>query len=703
MDRQTAIAAIKRLEPVLNYLDRAPHGGYTCPFCGSGTGRNQSGAVKIYQDTNTGYCFACDRSFDVIDLYGQVNKSDFNNSIFELSKKMGIEINSKPQNAPQAPQSRGKAPKDKTPIKDYKTAPRGVQSTTEANRESDYTEYFKVCRERLETSPEAIAYLNGRGIGLATATACGVGYDPEADTASNPGALTNRGKIHTAQRIIIPTSKSHYVARRIDGVKDFAKLNPKGGTPGIFNGAALYGPAQNIIILEGAFDAMSIIEAGGQAIALNSANNGGKLIEQLKERPATGKAFIIAFDSDSDPKTRERIRTAAEDLRQSLEGLGYKALINWTIAGEYKDANERLIDDLAGLIEAVQEAEKEAEQPLFNGDKEETDTPRADQLAAFYAAIQGEQYKPIETGLKCFDNALGGGVMNGTICTIVAAPGIGKTTLCMQLAEMMAEKQRPVIYINLEMSRDQMLAKAFSYHLLMDQGQRMTAQEVLQGYKWTDDQRQAIKEAMHAYRGKIWPYLRYNPAAIGSDLDKIINYITETAERARTAGKDAPAVFIDYLHLITSPNSQDKQELIKKAITALKQYAIAFNTFCIVVAAKNRNSDNYKITLESGRDSSAIEYGGDYQIGLNYYESQYNGKSPEAAKEASGVYRHLCMPNLKGRWSDTFSKNPCYFYSRYNTFYDVDNFMPADPDFVPFVERKKREKEENEKGLKLHF
>ncbi len=311
-------------------------------------------------------------------------------------------------------------------------------------------------------------------------------------------------------------------------------------------------------------------------------------------------------------------------------------------------------------------------------------TEGPDQLAAFYDAIQTETYKPIRTGLKCFDDAIGDGIMPQTLCTIVAAPGIGKTTLCMQLAEMMAVKCQPSIYINLEMSRNQMLAKAFSYQLLKRYNMRMEALEVMQGYRWTDEQNQAIDKLMTAYRTEVWPYLRYNPAELGNDLDKIINFLDVAAEQARSDGRKAPAAFIDYLHLITSKGAEDKQELIKRAVTELKGYAVRNNTFCIVVAAKNRNANDNRITLESGRDSSAIEYGGDYQIGLNYYDCQYNNKTPEEAKDASPTYRHLCMPNLKARWADAYNRNPCYFYSKCNTFYGPDEFIPADPDFIPF-------------------
>ena len=90
---------------------------------------------------------------------------------------------------------------------------------------------------------------------------------------------------------------------------------------------------------------------------------------------------------------------------------------------------------------------------------------------------------------------------------------------------------------------------------------------------------------------------------------------------ARRKGQQAPAAVIDYLHLLTSTKGVDLQELIKQAVKGLKDYAKEYNTFVIAITASNRESNKKgRLTMESGRDSSSIEYTGDYVISLNYYE-----------------------------------------------------------------------------------
>lgn len=54
-------------------LQRARHGSYICPICGSGTGSNATGALSVL-DTPTGArwkCFACGSGGDIVDLFAE--------------------------------------------------------------------------------------------------------------------------------------------------------------------------------------------------------------------------------------------------------------------------------------------------------------------------------------------------------------------------------------------------------------------------------------------------------------------------------------------------------------------------------------------------------------------------------------------------------------------------------------------------------
>jgi hypothetical protein len=76
---------IKRRVSCKGYLKKAKHGGYVCPFCGSGTGKEGTGALKYYESTNTWVCHseACKqangkhRTGDVVDLHQQETGADY--------------------------------------------------------------------------------------------------------------------------------------------------------------------------------------------------------------------------------------------------------------------------------------------------------------------------------------------------------------------------------------------------------------------------------------------------------------------------------------------------------------------------------------------------------------------------------------------------------------------------------------------------
>ena len=74
------------------------------------------------------------------------------------------------------------------------------------------------------------------------------------------------------------------------------------------------------------------------------------------------------------------------------------------------------------------------------------------------------------TGIAEFDGVLGGGIISGMVCLIGGEPGIGKSTLMLQIAQMVADKGKNVLYVSGEESREQIKYRAvrlgvFSEHL----------------------------------------------------------------------------------------------------------------------------------------------------------------------------------------------------------------------------------------------
>lgn len=677
-------AIIKRDIKCTEFLEPSKNNMYCCPYCGSGKGSHGTGAVKYYPDSNTFYCHACDKGGDVIDAYTATTGADYIKALAYLGGRAGINIELPAtaaedfNDSPRLYLYRGKGsgenkPHEKKKEKDNKQAGNNkkapqIENNGRTEAAADYTAYYDICRSRLN-DPAASSYLQARGISITTAEACGIGYDPAADPAAAPGATGNEYKAHAAPRLIIPCSRAHYVARSIDPDTPAAykAMNPNtqkgGGRVALFNAEALGAPI--VFITEGAFDALSFIEAGAAAVALNSKGNGKLLLDTLQDHDGQ-PAFIIVPDNDSNPDTAADTMKRAAALNSDLQGRGYKSIV-YNVAGQYHDANDALQADAAAFKRGIDAAINELSR---------------DDLTDFLEKIQTEAYKPHSTGLNFFDDLLGGGIVQQSILLLMAAPGTGKTTLAQQLAETIAEHGQPALFLNFEMSREQLLAKAISAKLYK-RGIDKSMLGVLQGYRWNIDERAEIEATIDEYRRTNYPYIKYNPAGVTSELSGLLSYLMATGAAAEAAGRPAPAVVVDYLHLITSRDRLENTELIKQSIVGLKEYAVKYNTFVIAISATNRDSSKAgRITLESGRDSSNIEYTGDYVISLNYDEIDSGKVKPgdveKIAQLQQATRRLMILRVLKNRLNIPGKSARVMYDAKHNMFYGAaDEFIPA--------------------------
>ena len=704
---------------ITEYTDKAKdrvngEDSYICPFCGHGKGGDGLTRNPKSKDGNSLKCFNCGFSGDILDLIQQHTRADHNTALNEAAGFLGIEIVSDNariesgwkshkssrtyttpaedfapdnENGPEiGPNSQVNADPHKTPTDAEKTPGQGqneagsLSSTGTSGSGPDFTAYYKECAGRI-TDPAAAAYITGRGISIETAKKYWIGYDPKADPANAPGAMGDARRLFPTPRIIIPVTAGHYIGRRIDGGDKLKKLNNKGakeGRIGIFNAKEGLAPAADqdqarpVFIVEGAIDALSIIEAGAQAVALNSTNNVKLLLGTIDQTGARGP-FILALDTD------QAGREATEKLKSGFEARELPHIIA-DINGGQNDPNDALIKDRARFEADIKKAQEEA-----------IEKSKRDELTDFLEIIQTEAYKPHQTGLSFFDDLLAGGVVRQMVVLIMAAPGAGKTTLCQQIAEEMARRKTAVIFLNLEMSREQMLAKAISAQIAAAQKGRMTAADVLQGYRWTPEQRQIVTETIQEYRQSIFPYMKYNPEGVGTDLNMLGEYLNRKGQEAEAKGETAPAVVLDYLHLVSTSKGLDVQELIKQTMVTIKDYCKLYKTFAIVVSATNRTSNTTgRITLESGRDSSNIEYGGDAQISLNYWEVDQGEVDPRHPDEMGELQarnnRRMILRVLKSRFSPPGRFARIWFNAPTNRFYGENDFIPADiaEDAIPF-------------------
>lgn len=452
--------------------------------------------------------------------------------------------------------------------------------------------------------------------------------------------------IETMQRFMLGTDGTHVIIPYNEDCTYYAKLTIDDRKYSylddvkvpLFNAAALY-RSDICFVVTSPLHAISIEQCGQPAVALGVMGS-HRLMVQLSYKPAN-VTFLLCLDNNGSEGD------ATQKLKSYLEGVGYTCMYAaGVILGEgdpgspgcYNDPIEVLQADSAELTRRLQYAVEECRR-IVNADaareaQERAITSGPDSIDAFLRTVQTERYKPIPTGIRDIDAAIGGGLIRQQLVLLGAAPGAGKTALAQWIFEEMArEGQTDILYLNFEMSREQMLARSIA-RTAKRNGLTIKTTDVLQGYKWTRDQRATVIAAADLYKRTIAPHIAYNPDGITADLDTIIGCLEREARQAETAGKMAPICVIDYLQIISGAPREDAVDVIKRAVMAFKGYAVRHQTIVFVIMATNRDSNKSgDVTMESGRDTSALEYSADLQLGLAFTRCLDRPSQPRKKKD----------------------------------------------------------------------
>jgi len=641
---------------------------YICPLCGHGTHGDGLCSNPRSTDGNGLHCFGCGFSGDIIDLYQQTTGADYNTALSLLADELRLTID---PYRPDAAADFAPAPRnDRTASRRSNESGAGNTDTppedksagtplkTPVEESPDYTEYYKACRERLQ-DPAALAYLAGRGISEATAAAYWIGFDPAADPS---------GKGYPAPRIIIPVNAGHYIARATDPRNKYKKLNPTGSTPGIFNLKALYAQGvQEVFVTEGAFDALSIIEAGATAIATNSAANAAKLIEQL-ERERTEATLILAFDND------EAGKKAAQTIRTGLQRLNISYVFA-NICGGRKDPNEALTTDRAAFIAAVEAAKRQA-------------AARPDNISYYIDALMADEIaqfkRELRTGYPNLDKQ-SGGLYAGLYC-IAAISSLGKTTFAAQMADQIAAAGNDVLFFSLEQSRLEMVSKSLARITAQhDMENAVSSLSIRRGYL-----PKAVLEAAEEYKQQVADRLSIVEGNFSCNISFIGDYIRQYIRRTGTK----PVVFIDYLQILqpeqnAAGRTQTTKETVDSTVTELKRISREHGLTVFIISSVNRANYLTPIDFESLKESGGIEYTCDVVWGLQLqclndpvFDKQNNIKERrqkiKEAKAATPRKIELCC--LKNRYGISS-------YSAYFDYYPAADLFTecseADIDFTP--------------------
>ena len=568
------------------------------PFkCLNPTHADKNPSMSYDGKRNKAHCFSCGADYDTLDLIGlDYNLSDSKDIFNKAYEIYHITIKGEPNNSEFIDFIEPIKKEDKT----MQYTHNNIQSETYTEKHTqDYTAFYDEAHSYISNTD----YPAKRGLSREIIDRFNIGYIAEWKHPKTPTAPPS-------PRLIIPTGIYSYVARdTTPGVKDYKKV----GEVEIFNGQALETAQRLIFITEGEIDALSIIEAGGEAAGLGSTQNTHKLLDLIQDHKPI-QPLIIALDND------EAGEAAAGKLIEGLKTLNI-AFYKYNPYGDHKDANEALIADRQALTAEIQEAEQEAGDLRREERREYLKNSTANYIAAFINDIDSSVNTPcIPTGFNKLDIALDGGLYEG-LYVIGAISSLGKTTFITQAADQIAKAGNDVLIFSMEMARSELMAKSISretYQLTLPKGETWkakTARGITAGKRY-QEYRQEEKEVIYKAIREYAAYAK-NIFIIEGAGEVGAKQIRETTEKHISITGRRPVVIIDYLQILSPYNERytDKQNM-DKVVLELKRISRDHKLPVIAISSFNRMSYKGEVKEEAFKESGAIEYSSDILIGL---------------------------------------------------------------------------------------
>ena len=235
----------------------------------------------------------------------------------------------------------------------------------------------------------------------------------------------------------------------------------------------------------------------------------------------------------------------------------------------------------------------------------------------------------IKTEYKYIDRVLGGGLLNSGFYLLAGRPGMGKTTLGLNIVRKVAKKGLPVLFVSLEMSKEQITQKL----LALETG--LSTQELVGKMD-----AQAVDRVTEAAT-----QIHDLPLTLNRKTDATVSDIANMAR----AVKELALICVDYVGLIEPDDKRAKPyEGVSQVSRDLKRLAMRLNIPILGLAQLNREvtgrSDKRPL-ISDLRDSGRLEQDANGIILLHrpdYYDPNYkhDGISPVILEVDIAKNRH---------------------------------------------------------------
>ena len=292
----------------------------------------------------------------------------------------------------------------------------------------------------------------------------------------------------------------------------------------------------------------------------------------------------------------------------------------------------------------------------------------------------------VSTGMKSLDCVLGGGISAG-LYVLGAIPNLGKSTFVLQIAQNISSSGTPVLFFSMEMTKKRIASKALSRQLFIDtRNPRYSSDLLLNENSVTDNalwkhMRNARREVEEACRNMYIIERNENVNSAQDIADVVEDYLDEQGE------DNKPVVIVDYLQILSGNkenNFVSDRAIVDYNIRVLTTLAMRNQIPIIAISSFNRTNYQVEVSMESFKESGAIEYSADVIMGMQL--SAVGSSKFDLNKEKMKNPRDIDIVILKQRYGQSGNKLSFKYYPVNDYFEecgkeeDVDDFFPEYPE-----------------------
>lgn len=238
----------------------------------------------------------------------------------------------------------------------------------------------------------------------------------------------------------------------------------------------------------------------------------------------------------------------------------------------------------------------------------------------------------VATGIKALDDMLVGGLQVGTLTTIAARPGAGKTVVGLQVALGIALSGAHVGLTTLEMSRQDLLVRAIASLGKVDYGRLQRSP----GEPLTESEWRAVSQATERIRSSGLHLSHRRTATVATVRNDIRSLVRDRGS--------CSAWVVDYLQLLAPADRRaPREQQVAQMSRSLKATALELGVPIVLLAQLNRDGEKTgrAPVITDIRESGAIEQDSDNVLLLHRTEAAPDVINVALAKNRRGPQGRL--------------------------------------------------------------